>query len=108
MKIIYHNRNPSPTADPSFTYISSQQELLSKADVVSLNLPLNASTEKSFGKEQFDQMKDGAILINTARGGVVDEEALLKAIESGKLGGAGLDVFPNEPSINERFFEFEK
>jgi len=108
MKILYHNRNPSSTASSTFTYVPTLKELLSKSDVVSLNLPLNASTEKSFGKEQFDQMKDGSILINTARGGVVDEEALLKAIESGKLGAAGLDVFPDEPNINERFFEFEK
>lgn len=67
---------------------------------MSLNLPLNKNTEKFFGKKQFDTMKKGATLINTARGGVVDEEAMLEALASGQLGSAGLDVFPDEPHIN--------
>ncbi|TQS33391.1 hypothetical protein Golomagni_06266 [Golovinomyces magnicellulatus] len=107
MKIIYYNRNPNPNADASYTYVKSQQELLAQADVVSLNLPLNKETEKSFGKTQFDQMKDGAILVNTARGGVVDEEALIDALNSGKLSSAGLDVYPAEPKIDERLVKMD-
>ncbi|PWZ03061.1 hypothetical protein BCV70DRAFT_197298 [Testicularia cyperi] len=107
MKIIYYNRNPNPNADASFTYISSQEELLRQSDVVSLNLPLNKDTEKSFGKIQFDQMKDGAILVNTARGGVVDEEELISALKSGKLSSAGLDVYPAEPHIDPRLVEMD-
>lgn len=107
MKIIYYNRNPNPNADPSYKYISSQEELLKQADVVSLNLPLNKETEKSFGKAQFAQMKDGAILVNTARGGVVDEEELINALRSGKLSSAGLDVFPAEPEIDSRLVEMD-
>lgn len=107
MKVIYHNRNPNPNADPSYTYIKSQQELLAQSDVVSLNLPLNKQTEKSFGKTQFDQMKQGAILVNTARGGVVDEEALIDALNSGKLSSAGLDVYPAEPKIDPRLLKMD-
>ncbi len=86
MKVLYYNRNPI-TPTPSFPceYVSSLSELLKRSDVVSLNLPLNKNTEKSFGKEQFDQMKDGACLVNTARGGVVDQEALIDALKSGKV-----------------------
>lgn len=87
MKVIYYNRNPiQPTPSFECEYVSSLAELLKRSDVVSLNLPLNKNTEGSFGKEQFDQMKEGACLVNTARGGVVDQEALIDALKSGKVG----------------------
>ena len=60
-------------------------ELLKQSDVVYLNLPLNDKTKGSFGKKQFDMMKEGAALVNTARGAIVDEEALIEALESGKV-----------------------
>lgn len=68
---------------------------------------LNKNTEKSFGAKQFGWMKDGSVLVNTARGGVVDEPALLEALRSGKLYSAGLDVFPDEPNVNPAFFEMD-
>ena len=107
MKIIYYNRNPNPNANPEWEYVSSQEQLLRQSDVVSLNLPLNKETEKSFGKTQFDQMKDGAVLVNTARGGVLDEEELINALKSGKLAAAGLDVYPDEPHIDERLLAMD-
>jgi len=71
-------------------------EMLAKADYISLHVP---SVGKAIlGKEQFDKMKDGVIVINTARGGTIDEADLLDALKSGKVGGAGLDVFENEPT----------
>lgn len=73
------------------------REGLADADFVSLHLPLNSATRHLIADKAFAQMKDGAILINTARGGIVDEMALVKALESGKLGGAGIDVFSDEP-----------
>lgn len=86
MTVIYYNRKEiSPKPDFPCEYVSSQEELLKRSDVVSLNLPLNAKTEGSFGKAQFDQMKDGSVLINTARGAVVNEEAFLEALDSGKV-----------------------
>ncbi|KAK4053223.1 hypothetical protein OIO90_003997 [Microbotryomycetes sp. JL221] len=106
MKIVYHNRkevDPKLLADfpsGSIKYCSSLDDLLQQSDVVSVHVPLNPKTEKFFGKQQFDKMKKGSCLVNTARGGVIDEEAMLEALESGQLGSAGLDVFPNEPEIN--------
>ena len=73
------------------------KELLRDADIVSLHVPHSASTAGMIGEAQLAMMKDGAMLINTARGGVVDEPALIAALQSGKLSGAGLDVFAGEP-----------
>ena len=86
MKIKYHNRHPV-TPPPEFPadYCDSLDKLLAESDFVSLHIPLNANTKNSFGEEQFNKMKDGSILINTARGGVVDQEALIKALDSGKV-----------------------
>ena len=84
MTIVYHNRSRlSPALEDGATYVPSLDELLSTSDVVSLNLPLNAKTRHMIGKEQFKRMKQSAILINTARGPVVDEKALVDALEQG-------------------------
>lgn len=72
-------------------------ELFQKADVISLHVPLNAQTHHMVNAERISQMKDGAILINTARGGLIDENAAAEAIKKGKLGGLGLDAFEQEP-----------
>ncbi|BGP24408.1 hypothetical protein JCM10295v2_003319 [Rhodotorula toruloides] len=102
MTICYHNRNRlSPDLEDGAEYISSLEELLSTSDIVSLNLPLNPKTKHLMGKEQFKRMKQSAILINTARGGVVDEKALVKALENGDIASCGLDVYENEPKIDE-------
>jgi len=74
----------------------SKEEVLKEADFVTLHVP--AQKEFVIGQKEFDLMKNGAALVNCARGGVVDEEALLKALGSGKLAFAGLDVFINEPT----------
>ncbi|KAK4053224.1 hypothetical protein OIO90_003998 [Microbotryomycetes sp. JL221] len=114
MKVIYHNRNPVDPSllaafpDGAISYVPTLDELLQTSDVVSLNLPLNASTRNSFGKRQFSLMKRGSVLVNTARGGVVDEPALLEALETGHLASAGLDVYPNEPEINPRLLANDK
>ena len=77
--------------------VSSLDALLASADVVSIHVPLTSETRSLITAARFSQMKRGAILINTARGGIVDEKALLDALESGHLSGAGLDVFEIEP-----------
>lgn len=81
--------------------------LLAEADVLSLHVPLTADTKGLFGETTLAAMKPGAILVNTARGGIVDETALAQALRSGKLGGAALDVFEHEPldEANGAIFE---
>jgi D-3-phosphoglycerate dehydrogenase len=75
-------------------------ELLRRSDVVSIHVPLTDQTAGMIGEKELSLMKKGAILINTSRGGIVDEDALLKSLKSGRLGGAGLDVYCVEPSKN--------
>lgn len=75
----------------------SMEQLLSQSDVISLHCPLTPETSNLIGAREFGLMKQGALLINTARGGIVNEMALLNALQSGKLGGAGIDVLVEEP-----------
>ena len=75
----------------------SLEELLSTSDIVTLHVPLLDSTRHMIGTEELERMKPGAILINTARGGLVDDDALLQAVRAGKLAGAGLDGVEREP-----------
>ena len=70
---------------------------MAHADVLSLHVPLVDSTRNLFGAERIASMRPGAVLVNTSRGGIVDEAALAAALKSGKLGGAALDVFASEP-----------
>jgi len=84
--------------------IPSLNQLLADSDVVSLHVPESASTQKMIGVEQLAQMKKGGILINASRGTVVDIDALGDALQSGALGGAAIDVFPEEPRSNEDEF----
>ncbi|RAH46766.1 D-mandelate dehydrogenase-like dehydrogenase [Aspergillus brunneoviolaceus CBS 621.78] len=99
MKIQYHNRSRlSPELEGDATYVSFD-ELLATSDVLSLNLALNASTRHIIGEKEFQKMKDGIVIVNTARGALIDEKALVAALESGKVLSAGLDVYENEPEI---------
>ena len=79
--------------------VDTLNELLSQTDIVSLHVAYDASTRHLIGQEGLSAMKPGAVLINTSRGGVIDERALLAALESGILGGAALDVLDGEPNI---------
>lgn len=83
-------------------------ELLQVSDFVSLHIPFNKNQGPVIGKEQINKMKDGAYIINCARGGVVSEEDLLEALDSGKLAGAALDVFVEEPTKNMALCSHEK
>ncbi|KAJ5247382.1 NAD-dependent D-isomer specific 2-hydroxyacid dehydrogenase, partial [Penicillium chermesinum] len=99
MTIIYHNRSRlSADLENGANYVSFD-ELLAQSDVLSLNLALNASTRHIIGAPELAKLKDGVVIVNTARGAIIDEKALVSAIDSGKVRSAGLDVFENEPAI---------
>lgn len=100
MQIIYHNRSRlSPELEDGATYVSFE-ELLAKSDVFSLNLALNVSTRHIIGAAELAKLKDGVVIVNTARGALIDEKALVAAIDSGKVRSAGLDVYENEPAVD--------
>ena len=88
--------------------IDEEDELFRRADVLSVHLPLNKSTAKIINAEKLALMKPTALFLNLARGGLVDEEALIKALQEGKLGGAGLDVLADEfPSMDNPLFQMD-
>lgn len=108
MKIAYHNRSRlSEELEGDARYLSFD-ELLAQSDVLSLNLSLNAKTRHIISAPEFAKMKDGIILINTARGALINEKDLVKALESGKVASAGLDVFENEPKVEEGLLKNDK
>ncbi len=81
--------------------------LISEADVITVHVPLVPETKHMINRERIERMKDGAIIINAARGGIVDEDALYDALKSGKLYGAALDVYENEPLKESKLFELD-
>lgn len=94
MNIVYNNRTKRD--NPYATYMD-RDELIQKADIISLALSVNPATERSFGQREFDMMKPTAVFINTARGQLVDTDAMVNALQTGKIAGAALDVFDEEP-----------
>ncbi|KAK3117500.1 glyoxylate reductase [Teratosphaeriaceae sp. CCFEE 6253] len=100
MKAIYHNRKPLSDEQAGGAKYVSFDELLAQSDVLSLNLPLNKNTRHIISTAEFAKMKKGVIIVNTARGAVMDEDALVTALESGQVGSVGLDVFEEEPKVH--------
>ena len=106
MKIIYYNRTrlDADLELPTNANWVSFNNLLQQSDVISLNCPLNDDTHHLIGEKEISQMKDGVFIINTSRGAVIDEQALVQNLANGKIGGAGLDVFEEEPSVSRELF----
>ena len=98
-KLLGYNRSQSERAKELGIEYVTLEELLSKSDIVSLHVPLNDATKGLINKERISLMKKSAILINVARGPVVDSEALAEALNNGDIAGAGIDVFEIEPPI---------
>lgn len=109
MDVIYHNRsraNPTVERQLSAEYVS-REELIERSDVVSLHCPLNEASRHLIDEEALRAMKETAILVNTARGPVVDEDALVEALEEGWIEAAGLDVFEDEPEVHPGLVDLE-
>ncbi|MEQ1699985.1 MAG: D-glycerate dehydrogenase, partial [Ilumatobacteraceae bacterium] len=107
MTIAYSNRKPvSPQIEAELgAQFMSQDELLATSDVVSLNCPYSPATHHLMSTAQFHTMRPSAFLVNTARGPIVDEAALVEALQTGQIAGAGLDVFENEPAVHPGLLE---
>ena len=110
MNVLYHNRSrlePDVEQELGARYVSFD-ELLEESDFISVHVPLTDETQHLFNKDAFEKMKETAVLINTARGPVVDEAALAEALEAGKIRGAALDVFEREPEVHPALLELEE
>ncbi len=108
MKIIYFNRsrNNSLEAETNAKKVSIEK-LLSVSDIVSIHLPLNSETFHLLNKDKLSLIKKNSILINTARGEIIDEKELIKLLKKKNIRCAGLDVFENEPNLNEEFYKLK-
>ncbi|KAM6528840.1 glyoxylate reductase, variant 2 [Fusarium falciforme] len=98
MKVIYYNRTKSDDITEA-AYVNLD-DLIESSDVIAISLPLNAATRHFLSYKDFDKMKQGVVIINTARGPIIDEQALVDALESGKVWSCGLDVYENEPAVH--------
>jgi glyoxylate reductase len=107
LEIVYHNRHPLPAAIENMfgaRYEADIDRLVAEADILTLHCPSADGTRHILSAERIAAMKPGAVVVNTARGDLIDEDALIAALESGHLGGAGLDVFSREPEVDPRLF----
>lgn len=105
LKIAYHNRKRLPEAVERMfaaSWVENLDDLVAQSDILTLHCPATPGNHHLIDERRISLMKQGSSLINTARGDLVDQEALIKALESGHLAGAGLDVYPDEPNVDER------
>ncbi|MDH5556463.1 MAG: D-glycerate dehydrogenase [Alphaproteobacteria bacterium] len=108
MEVHYHNRRRiDPALEQGAIFHETLEEMLPLCDVLSLNCPATPETTGLLNAEKIALLPDGAIVINTARGALVDDDALIEALKSGKLHSAGLDVYNNEPAIDPRYRELD-
>lgn len=108
MSIHYHNRSRlDPEREAGAVYHDTAESLLSASDFLSINAPSSPETVGFLDAKRIALLPDGAVVVNTARGNVVEDDALIAALASGKLRAAGLDVFDGEPNVDPRYFELE-
>ena len=108
MKVLYNKRSPDPEAEKEYGIeYADLDRLYSESDFISIHLPLTDETRGMINNDAISKMKHGVMLVNTARGAIVDEHALVDALREGKLGGAALDVFETEPNINPELVGME-
>ena len=105
MDVIYNKRNRLPAsveAELGVTFEPDLDRLMMRADIISLHCPLTAETDKIINADRIAMMKPDAYIINSSRGELIDEDALIEALQAGRIGGAGLDVYAHEPAIDPR------
>ena len=105
LTVIYHNRRRLPeSVERMFgaEYFADVDALLAQSDIVTLHCPRSSATRHLLDERRIALMKEGAVIVNTGRGDLVDQEAMIVALESGRLWGAGLDVYPDEPTVDPR------
>jgi glyoxylate reductase len=109
MEMAYHSRHPAPAEVEAALAAERMplERLLEEADVLSLHCPLTPETHHLIGARELEAMKESAVLVNAARGPIVDERALAEALASGQIAAAGLDVYENEPRVEPRLLELD-
>jgi lactate dehydrogenase-like 2-hydroxyacid dehydrogenase len=107
MRVVYHNRSRLPAVQEDGAIWMATEEVLRSADHVVLVVPYTQATHHLIGAAQLALLKPTAVLVNIARGGVVDDAALIEALQQGRLAAAGLDVFENEPRLDPRFLTLD-
>ena len=111
LQIHYHNRKPVHARiaeELDATYWESLDQMLARMDIVSVNCPHTPATYHLLSARRLKLLRPDAIIVNTARGEIIDENAMARMLEAGQLGGAGLDVFENEPAVNPRLLKTKK
>ena len=104
MKIHYHNRNKlTSNLELGAIFHKNAEEMLGQVDILSINCPLTAETQFFLNYDRIGMMRDDAIVINSSRGSVIVDDALINALKTGKLSAVGLDVFDGEPNIDQRY-----
>ena len=107
LNIIYNKRQRLPASvedELGVTYEPDLDRLVARADIITLHCPLTAETDKIINAQRIGMMKADAYIINSSRGELIDEDALIGALQDGRIGGAGLDVYTHEPAVDSRFF----
>ena len=106
MTVLYHNRNRLPVdEEEGATFHATLDDMLGHCDFLSLHCPVTPETHKLLGARTIAKLPDGAVVVNSARGAVVDDAALIDALKSGKVAAAGLDVYEGEPDLDPGYLE---
>lgn len=108
MNIIYYKRSRLPASvedELGVTFEPDIDRLIARSDIITLHCPLTAETDKIINAQRIAHMKPDAYVINSSRGELIDEDALIEALRSGRIAGAGLDVYTHEPAVDSRFFD---
>lgn len=108
MPVHYHNRRRlPPDQEQGATFHADPADLLAASDVLSIHCPSSPETVRFLDSERIAMLPEGAVVVNTARGNIVDDEALIAALRSGRIAAAGLDVFDNEPNLHPGYLDLE-